>query len=89
MKAHQPPARFNLAAPAMNKCTLMLTAGTTAMLARFYNSANVSPFIKQFGILMLFFPAKIICAFGIPLDCFSIEISHAINGVLKDRLVTE
>jgi len=56
MKAHQPTARFNLAVLAMNKCIFILTAGITATLTQFYNSANVSPFIKQFSILMLFVP---------------------------------
>lgn len=89
MKAHQPAARFNLSGLFMNKCTLILTAGIAATLTWFYNSANVSPFIKQFSTLMLFFPQKIICVFGISLDWFSVEISRAMNGVLKDRLVTE
>lgn len=56
MKAHQPTAKFKLAVPAMNKCTLMLTAGITATLTRFYDSADASPFMKQFSILKPFFP---------------------------------
>lgn len=54
MTALQPTDRFNLAIPAMNKCTLMLAAGMTATLTWFYNSASVSPFIRQFSILMPF-----------------------------------
>lgn len=75
MKPHQPTAEFKLAVPAMNKCTSMLTAGITAILIWFYDSADVSPFMKQFSILKPFFsfPKKIICAFGISLDSFQYE----------------
>lgn len=88
MKAQQPAARFSLAALSINKCTLTLTASITAALAQFDNSANVRPFIKQFSVRMLVFP-KIIGAFGVSLDGFSIDLSHAMNGLLKDRPVTE
>lgn len=97
MKAQQPTARFSLAVLAINKCTLMLTASITATLAQFDNSVNDSPFkdyqvlsspFKQFSVRMLLFP-KIIGAFGVSLDGFSIDIRHDMNGVLKDRPVTE
>lgn len=70
MKAHQPTAEFKLAVPAMNKCTLMLITDITATLTRFYDSADVSPFMKQFSVLNPFLspPRKIIYAFGMPLD---------------------
>lgn len=84
MKAQPPAARFSLAVLSINKCT----ASITAMLAQFDNSANVRPFIKQFSVRMLIFP-KIIGAFGVSLDGFSIDLSHTMNGVLKDRPVTE
>lgn len=89
MKAHQPTVRFNLAALALNNCTLTLTTFITATVAQFNNSAKVSPFHQATQCRnVLFFP-KITCAFRVSLDGFSIGMSHALNRVLEDRAVTE
>jgi len=58
MKAHQPTVRFNLAALALNNCTLTLTTFITATVAQFNNSAKVSPFIRLLSAGMFFFSPK-------------------------------
>lgn len=64
MKAHQPTVRFNLAALALNNCTLTLTTFITATVTQFNNSAKVSPFIRLLSAGMFFFPQNHLCLQG-------------------------